>query len=264
MGLSRVIFDISTPCNGDELGAHIAHARSLGLPPSDAEPIKTLTIVANGPSRILHDPHAPGDTLALNGALKHFTDAGTWPTFWAACDPQALVADFIPDNPPKETIYLVASKCHPSVFQKLQGRTVRIWDINDHPDTRDAPRAVPVASSVTLVAQTHMRDAYGYRHFEIYGWDACYQGLEHHAGQFHDKLPEETTVQLCVGATARKIKRGKRKGETVYEGGRWFTTSRTWAAEAQDALTLTHHATWTLNVHGDGLIRAMLQAARDA
>lgn len=267
MNYPTVQFSIVTPCDGDELGANIAHARSLGLPAADADPIRTLTVVANGPSARLFNPLIRTDTLAVNGALKLFTDAGTYPTYWACCDPQALVADFLIDAP-EETIYLVASKSSPLVFQMLADRDVRVWDVDDHP-TSKGPRSVACASSVTLVAMQLMRDAFGYRAFETYGWDGCFNGTEHHAGQHSDTRPDNF-VQVTVGATLIPapvmpqwmIERGFRfmNNQPHYEGGRTFDTTSTWAAEAQDAVVQMHYASYSVRIHGDGLIKAILES----
>lgn len=248
-----VQFQINVPCDSDRLAANIAHAMSLGLSEMDDTALKSLTIIANGPSAKLFDINSPGDTLAVNGALKLFTDQGKAPTYWACCDPQALVADFLID-PPTQTIYLVASKCDPLVFQMLQGRDVRLWHIDDHPLTKSGHRAVAVASSVTLCVMSLMRQI-GYRNFETYGWDACFEGLEQHAGEFIEDYPEGT-IDLCVGATVTTAEDGSQS----HEGGRWFKTTSTWAAEAQDAIIQTHYSDYRVTVNGDGLIRAMLAA----
>lgn len=248
-----VKFDILTPCNGDQVAQNIAHARSLGLPEFDDQDLKILHIVANGPSAKLFDPTTPGPTLAVNGAGKLFNPDQP-PTYWAVCDPQALVADFFKD-PPLHTIYLVASKCDPLVFEMLKGRDVRLWHIDDHPSTKSGCRAVSVASSVTLCVLTLMQ-RFGFRHFETWGWDACFYDTEHHAGQHVTDFPENT-VDLCVGAIAIT---DDATGETKYDGGRWFRTTSTWAAEGQDAVIQTHYADYTLTVHGDGLIKALLEA----
>jgi hypothetical protein len=284
MSYPRVAFEILVPCNGDELAANIAHALSLGLPEFDDAPLKTLSVIANGPSATLYDFDAPGPTLALNGALKLFTDRGKAPTYWACCDPQALVADFLTD-PPMSTIYLVASKCHPLVFQMLQGRDVRLWHIDDHPMVKEGHRAVSVASSVTLCAMTLM-SRFGFRHFETYGWDACFYGTEHHAGQHVCDYPENT-VSVSVGATQVTIppSRSPTPLESLlskvalainrfavwlsnlkpipqptqsFEGGREFLTTSTWAAEAQDATIQLHYADTTVNINGDGMVKAII------
>ncbi len=251
MSLAAVEFVIQTPVVDDIILSNIAHSAALGLQMADRAPIAELMIVANGPSASLAPLHADVATLAVNGSLKLFTDQGLAPTYWACCDPQEHVADFIPDNPPESTIYLVATKCHPRVFEKLKNRKVETWHINDYPSPF-GHRSVRCASTVTLTIQTLMRYR-GYRKFDVYGWDACYAVLDSGEIQHHasDKpLPDypEGTLDLCVGAQ-------EVDGEMV--GGRWFKTTRTWAAEAQDAVIQLHHADYETRVHGDGLIKAM-------
>src|SRR5258706_1025573 len=286
MNLARVGFDIHTPHDRTGYKSHVAQHLALALPDADAEPLRNLTIIANGPSAINAPLH--GETLALNGAINLFFNSGRLPTYWAACDPQPIVADFLPADPPHGIIYLVASKCHPSVFQKLQGRDVRLWHIDDHP-IPESLRSVACASSVTLVAMQLMHQAFGYREFDTYGWDACHEGMIHHASEpCLAENPSRNTIDLAVGAEqieipARPATRLERSMSWLahriqaialwiasrkpipqptgdFQGGRWFKTSRTWAAEAQDACVQIHHADYKANVHGDGLIRAILEA----
>lgn len=255
MTLPVVQFDIRPPHGADVIATHIAHSCSLGIPEADEGPLKALTIIANGPSaRGLDLSQIKTKTLAVNGALKLFTDQGLAPTYWAACDPQALVADFLVE-PPLHTIYLVASKCHPLIFDMLRGRDVRLWHVNDHPlpllDGKPR-RSVMCASSVTLCAMTLMRKL-GFRRFETYGWDACFEGMAHHASDADLTEYPEGSIDLNVG--------GQMIDEKI-EGGRWFKTTTTWAAEAQDAVVQTHHADYDVEVHGQGLIKAILDAYR--
>lgn len=260
MTIGNVSFEIHTPLDGERIADHIAHACSLGLPEADSAPLKHLTIIANGPSARLFDVRRAGcnhheepiDTLAVNGALKLFTDQGQAPTYWACCDPQELVADFIPDDPPRNTTYLVASKAHASVFRKLRDRDLRLWHINDHPIPQGR-RAVACASSVTLCALSLMRGAFGYRVFDTYGWDACYEGLQHHASERPLAELPQGTVHLKVGTTVV---------DDEFVGGRSFYTTTTWAAEAQDAMIQLHHSDYQVNIHGDGLIKAIRESMK--
>ncbi len=252
MSLPVVQFKINTPVDDGTIADNIAHALSLGLPEADPGPNKRLTVIANGPSAI----NAPlqGPTLALNGALSLFMNSGSTPTYYAVCDPQELVAKFIPDNPPKDTIYFIASKCHPSVFAKLKDRDVRLWHINDH-DIPEGLNKVHVASSVTLVILPLMRRAFNYRQFDIYGWDGCYEEvapgvIRHHASDLSMTDYPEETVTLTVGATQSPD--GK-----SFSGGRAFKTSRTWAAEGQDAMIQLTYADYSFTIYGDGMIKAL-------
>lgn len=251
MSSAVVQFDVHTPLDDGRIAEHIAHSLSLGLPEADPGPNKRLTVIANGPSA----QHAPldGDTLALNGAIRLFHNSGRSPTYWAACDPQELVCDFLPDIPPKDTIYVLASKCHPKLFARLKDRDVRLWHVNDHP-IPEGLNKVHVASSVTLVALPMMRRAFGYRHFDIYGWDACYEEIapgviKHHASDLSMTDYPEDTVTLTIGATQHE--------DGSFTGGRPFRTTRTWALEGQDAMIQLTYADYGFTIHGDGMIKAL-------
>ena len=126
---SRIEFSLQTPCSDDVCRANIALSLGLHLPEVKAR--KRLTVIAGGPSAKYALP-CEGDTVALNGALRLFTKQGLSPTYWACCDPQPLVADFLAEAP-YDTVYLVASKCDPSVFERLALHRVRLWHVRDYP-----------------------------------------------------------------------------------------------------------------------------------
>lgn len=276
--LAPVNFVVETPCR-DEVPGNIEHALSLGLPEADAEPLKRLTIIANGPSA--KDAPLDGETVALNGALKLFFNTGRVPTYWAACDPQRdYVLEFLDVPLSKETIYYVGTKCHPDVFKRLEGYDVRLWHISDYPAPKPI-RAVPTGCSVTLVALGLFRRL-GYRAFDVWGWDGCYVDGEHHAAPTAD-YSTENDLSVTIGATQISYPRtldgveahrwktmkgiAKKLGldvpeplETKTEGGRVFQTTKTWTLEAQDAVTMLSFADYApdVTVHGDGMIKALL------
>lgn len=232
--MAVVEFDLRTPLNGRAIRRHIRHARSLRLPEALTEP-EALTVIANGPSA-WQAPQAPlgAPTLALNGALKVCQN----PTYYAACDPQELVAGFL-DKPPKDTIYYIASKCHPRVFAALRGRDVRLWHVADY-----VPGGIPTAPSITLTALS-LFIRLGWRKFNVYGWDACYQNGKHHST---DDSPHN----------------GDKRAVVV--GDKTFQTTPTWAAEAQDAiymLALFDFLGIEVVIHGDSMIKA-IRAHRSA
>lgn len=190
-----------------------------------------ISLVASGPSA--RAAPLDGVTMAVNGSLGLFTAQGQQPTFWAGCDPQAHMADFLRDPPP-DTIYLVASKCHPSVFKALRGRRVRLWHIDDVPGH---PWAIPTATTISLTGLSLLRRL-GYRDIDVYGWDCCYiDGLDHALPQIHQG--DNVTVEV-----------GERK----------FLTTGTWALEAQEAVLQLSDADMRVKVHGPGMCAAILDA----
>lgn len=234
----RLAFEAVVPDQGASL-LQIQQTASLGLPEARPEPTKSqaLNVYAAGPSGALTEPPA-GPTLALNGSLRTFTRQGLAPTYWAGCDPQELLADLLEDLP-EETTYFVASKCHPRVFEKLKDRKVIVWHVSD---TSADPYAVPTAISITLTALSLMR-MQGYMTFNVHGWDCCY--IDDKGYAIDQQAPGDgINVQM--------------------PNGRIFRTKTTWAAECQDAVIQLSQADYVVNIHGDGLVRAMIQAYDEA
>lgn len=243
-----VQFEVRTP---DEAAARTnTGANELrGLP--EAAALKTVIIVANGPSArdsaLWERLRASSGltTVALNGALKNFLARGFFPTYWACCDPQELTTAFVPDDPPRDVIYLLASKCHPALFDRLKDRDVRIWRLDDFSREKGALH-VPCAVSITLVTQGLFRFL-GFHRFEMYGWDCCYLDGEHHAtGQPHtDEFDQTVELRNETGELMRA-----------------FRTTGSWMAELQDAsIQAANFAAmgYEMVVHGDGAVGAILR-----
>jgi hypothetical protein len=248
-----VIFQQHAPAGADQLVRNVRHALSLGLPElRDFEYPReeTLSIIANGPSA--REAPLEGVTLALNGALRLFTDRGLAPTFWAACDPQPLVAEFLKDAP-EDTVYLVASKCDPSVFQALVGRRVVLWHVHEEATAPlfTTSRIAP-GVSITICAFELMARL-GYRAFETWGWDGClFEDREQHA------IPQ-AAINADLILIFRKPGSTAEPTEDAQEGDRVFHTSRTWAHEAEDAVQALRGFPFDVTIHGGGYIGAFLE-----
>nr|WP_281384642.1 6-hydroxymethylpterin diphosphokinase MptE-like protein [Nitrospirillum iridis] len=202
-------------------------------------------MVANGPSA--HQaPLEPGRTatdggpvlrVALNGALSLFRARRRAPDYFVACDPQPLVADFLADAP-MDTTYLIASRCHPRVFDALEGRRVLLWHLDEvEAETELTGRErIGAGLSVTnaaLMLFHHM----GVRHLDIWGLDcsAADDGT-HHAGPGCTEGPYQP----------------------IRVGDRLFQSKPAWAAEAQQFLLHLHAIDAEVTVNGDGMLAAIL------
>lgn len=230
-----VEFDIRVPCGDDVLISNVASCLKRGLPElaRHAPVEQALAVIANGPSA-WNAEFDGKPTLAVNGALKLFTDRNAAPDYWIGCDPQAHMADFL-KVAPKDTIYLVASKCDPGVFDALKDRTVLVWHVGED-GTADLVRdldPVPCAVSVTICAFDVM-ERLGFCSFDTWGWDGCYgpHGEDHANPQAHKATDIENEV-----------------------GDRTFKTTTSWALEAQDAWNKLRG--WPIRIHGGGMIGAV-------
>lgn len=221
---------IRTPVNEKVQRRQIKAAHASGLPRAvDRSRFPVLNLVATGPSA-RNLPPLEGQICALNGAL---TLLPAPPDYYAACDPQKLVTKFLKD-PPEDTTYLIASKCHPAVFDALADRRVELWDLDDF-----VPDGVAVAPSITLAVMNLFVER-GWRRFAVWGWDCCYaeDGAHHATGQKPSNSPY---VEMTVG-------------------DRIFHTNRTWATEAESAvrqLGLYDYLNIEVVIHGDGMMRAI-------
>lgn len=251
-GTEIVGFNYILPVDDKTTREQINSSLWRGFP--DAVKRRGLTIIANGPTARGADLlNIKGPTLALNGSIRLFMDQGVVPTYWAACDPQAIVADFLPDNPPEDTIYLVSSKCHPSVFEKLKHRSVWLWHVND---LRTESRShIPPSSSITITASWLMHRL-GFTDFEYWGWDGCFLDGRHHASSNEDfPVP---VLHMNFG--------GEVRGEDVI-GGRTFATTKTWAAESKGAeqfFQLAKYFDIGIKINGDGMFECVRKSLLDA
>jgi hypothetical protein len=236
-------FDYITPLPDEICNRQIADSLKLHLP--EAVERRKLTIIAGGPSAAHVDLWSiDGPTLALNSAIRLYQKAGLYPTYFAACDPQAEIAGLIPDNPSDRTTYLIASKCHPSIFHKLRDRDVRVWHMRDY-EARDRSR-IALCCSVTLTA-TWLMHRLGYTDFEYWGWDGCFMDGRHHAA-VDDDWSQIECLHINYG--------GKIENDEII-GGTNFATTRSWAAEAKGAeqfFQLAEYFDLKIKINGGGMI----------
>lgn len=235
----EISFEIYTPVASATLLKNIALNSARKLPEMTG---RKLRILASGPSAI----NAPldGETMALNGALGLFFNSGRAPTYWAVCDPQRdPVLAFLDCPLPQDTTYLVASKCHPDVFERLKDHRVVVWHVSDFVDAERHP--VPCGTSITTCS-IPLAMRLGYPDLEIWGWDACFgeDGSDHAIPQKH-AYTETLDVEI---------------------EGRVFKTTRAWALEAFDlgnkAWPIYRWLGMRIEVMGDGMVRAFLAGSR--
>lgn len=239
---ASIRFDIRTPVADDGLVSNVTACLARGLPELARLPPsgQALVVIANGPSAWGAEFDGK-PTLAVNGALRLFTDRNAAPDYWCACDPQAHLADFL-KNPPKSTTYLVASKCHPSVFDALKDRNVIVWHLDDFATWDLVEDREPISSSVSVtICSFEVMERLGFRSFETWGWDASLglNGEDHAVPQPHNGCNIEIDV-----------------------GGRTFQTTTSWALEAQDGWNKLQD--WPITIHGNGMIGAIFDYMRSA
>lgn len=187
--------------------------------------------------------------VAINGSVQYLHANGIKATFCVLLDPQEILAEQI-DVVPGVT-WLVASQCHPTVFDKLKGQDVFIWHAHADCDVegiasryRDDFVVIPGGSTAALRA-LGLLHSMGFRTFHYYGLDGSFSETRHHA---YDQPADDNMPIIVVKA---------KQGETERE----FVTRRDYARQADEFMTLCDQAAdlrgqaaIKLFVHGDGLI----------
>lgn len=85
----------------------------------------TLSICGFGPSLRHTWRGLKGDVMACNRAHDWLIARGVVPRWCLLMDPLEVIADMV--TPHDGVTYLCASRCHPAVFEKLEGYEVVVW-----------------------------------------------------------------------------------------------------------------------------------------
>ena len=211
--------------------AHDGHAVLVGGGPSLAETIDEIRW------RQRH-----GQTIfALNGACEWLARRGVVPNYCAILDPRQANAGFI--NPTLPVHYLLASQCHPDVFEASAYAPTEIWHfatpgIEAHLPEKDPAQAL-IGGGLTI-GLSAMALAYvmGYRQLHLYGYDSSDRQEASHA-----------YAQTTTDAEKKRVE--------VWCDGRRFVAGIAMYAQAEAfprwAEMLANEGA-IITVHGDGLL----------
>jgi hypothetical protein len=176
----RVVNVCNTPDTQviDNIRACLARGLSSfkpGHPPRE----RPLVIFASGPSgpQALKTLIASGqefDLMALNGAYNVALDIGRVPDYFAMLDARAANVNFL-TRPDPTTHFLVASQCHPDIFEALRDNSVTVFHLNT-PAARETvpPPAVFFGGNAGTIGSSALALAgeLGYRHLILFGYDS--------------------------------------------------------------------------------------------
>jgi uncharacterized Rossmann fold enzyme len=180
--------------------------------------------------------------FSCSGSHKFLTERGIIPTYHVEVDPRAHKVTLL-GTPNDETEYLIASACHPVVFDRLAGRKVRLWHMfaTENDAYRLLPRgdwAVTGGSSVGLRCLTMARFL-GFRDLHVFGMDGCEGPSGKHAA-FHPMQQKKHSI-------------------TTYKGVEYRTTATLLECAKQTFGELNNLPDVTATFYGDGLVQAMAQ-----
>lgn len=206
---------------------------------------KWLSIVCYGPSLKHTWQHIKRPILTISGAHDFLIDRGIVPDFHMDCDPREYKAEHT-KNPNKETQYLMATVCHPKVWEQLKDQKVELWHLhngNENGDwiAKNDPGANMLGGGSTAgMRALEVASMMGFRRFEIHGMDGSFEGNStevRHAGPHNGK--KQNAVEVNVD-------------------GRWFKSSPQMIEAGKEMVTFIQNYDAEILFYGDGLQQAMV------
>jgi len=208
-----------------------------------------VSIVGSGPSIKDSYKELKGDVFAINSAIGFLLDKGIVPKWAMLWDASPLVAQFA--RPHKGISYLVAARCHPSVFRRLKNQKIYSWfaggdhNINEYMIEKQLYDPVVNGGSAGVTRAMYLATALGYSHLHIFGGDSSYNddGETHINGS----LVEEKDIIVWIGKE---------------EGKQAFRTTPEWCSQVNEFRDIYHlfsHPLMNINIdsYGEGMLQRM-------
>lgn len=207
----------------------------------------TASLVGSGPSIQETYKELQGDVCAINQAVGFLIEKGVIPKFAMLWDAADIVSNFAVPHP--DVTYLVASRCHPSVFERLKDCKVIVWHaggdhkINEYLSSRNIIEPMVLGGSAGITRGIFLLGALGYRNLHLFGADSSYAS----DGKTHaiKSLVPEKDIMVSVGDTPPC----------------WFRTTPEWCAQVYEYRAIyamfTHKGYAMLQVHGEGMLPYM-------
>jgi len=250
--MSSLPLKITGKCVAEDetLFANMDAAIARGYPQVDqAHPAKTgaILLVASAPSvkgqlELIKKMKAAGSPIvAIKGAHDWLIENGVTPDYALAIDPQEHRIAFY--RPQPSVHYMIASQCHPAMFDNLDGYQVTLW----HPYVKkgqDRPKKSMLIGGGTTSGLRAISLFYvlGYRQFELFGFDSCNDG----------ELLRVNGDGLKDGDKLIEVK--------IDPDGETFDCNMSMALQAEHFQTYYDYLPdATFNGHGRGLIQAIIK-----
>jgi hypothetical protein len=266
--IEGVTFDGRVNTDDAQLVANITASIRRGHPQIKPQALKqdAVALVCGGPSlestlpELLALVAAGSKVVTVNGAYSWCVERNIFPSMQIVMDARASNARFLEPALPR-CHYVLASQCHPSLWDAVEGRP-NVWIY--HVGASDDDTAAKAVLDAFYLKQWHgigggttvgtraiaMLRTLGYVRFDIFGMDCCWLGDAHHAYA----QPENDTdkrVAITIEPTGHP------------EMARTFQCAP-WHAKQLDDLTQMvryHGHQFVLNLHGDGMAAYALRAS---
>ena len=204
----------------------------------------SCSVVGSAPSIDWTWTHIKGDVIACNAAHDFLVRHKTVPKFAMMWDPVSVMNDLI--TPHDAVTYLLASRCHPSIFKRFEKNKVVVWhadgDTNIKAILEEYNKMEPIifGGSTAVTRAMFVAVAMGYLDLHVFGIDSSTNGGSH----IKKSVVDKDYMQINCG-------------------GRWFETTPWLAVQAEDFKRIVPHLVSCgvkITVYGDGLIPHIARA----
>ena len=180
---------------------------------------KSLAIVGGGPSLkdTWQDINNYDTVMSCGSTHDHLTGIGVHSDYHLECDPDIPQVKYY-QSIKFDCTYLIASRCHPSMFKRLKNRDIKLWhmwedDIGLEP-YRKEPAVRGAISCVLCALATAI--AMGFQDIHFFGFDSSFaHEAAHHAYPCEER---DQVIKTRVGDPDK---------------GTIFLTTPTWIAQAR-------------------------------
>lgn len=162
-----------------------------------------LSICGFGPSLGHTWTRLKGDVMACNRAHDWLIAKGVVPRWCLLMDPLEVIADMVTPHP--EVTYLVASRCHEKVFDKLDGFKVVVWHCAGDevlmPILEASQIAEPTVNggTATVTRGAVVGVVMGYDDIHIFGADSSFPEKDGDTHMVKSLVPERVIQVMCDG-----------------------------------------------------------------
>ncbi len=241
-----------------ECVSNIEYALSLGLEEVNLGLVRhdgTFVVVGSGPSLSQNLPRedflAGRAICAVNGAHNVLVENGITPSLWLTVDPQPMTGhESRPEvnnirDPQPGTIYCLASRNHPSVFDYLEGQKRILWhcwgEESENEILKQHHKMSIGGGTTSGLRAINFGYCQGFRKFKLYGFDSC-------LGERGEKHVYEKPLDPHIQTI------------DIHVGDRQFLCNMAMAQQAQEFQTLYEvMPDASIEVVGGGLIAAIIE-----
>jgi hypothetical protein len=138
-----------------------------------------FVIVASGPfltehiEEIRHESERGRPICAINGSYDYLVDNGIIPNLFLTVDPRPMPQNVV--KPQQDTVFLLASRVNPELFDRLKDYKVMLWhswSMEDECKEFKGKFAIGGGTTSGLRA-INVGYVLGFRNFILYGLDSC-------------------------------------------------------------------------------------------